>query len=309
LWLHEQDLKKNDRLPLTAQMSVLEAEQVLWKALADGHLVGEAIDQNATPIDVPQREWSYLKHFEERERDVVKYHPNDPRPAFRDIKLKRNELMQLWPAAADNPVVSEPSTLIEPMMLEPMVRAPAAGYVPLCVALHWIMTRGGTRNVHVDDADAWGAAVGELHSLICDERVELIGRPRDSSLTRQFPGHSFSLVKILAPVHRAISELLLSAPAHVDCCCFTSREEWHSSYNDKLYEPGQPGPSWTHLQVRKSAILDRWAKPSGHMQTEGACREWLIEQMQKSRSARPKSKNKFWSDDVRSRFPSLARRQ
>ena len=34
---------------------------------------------------------------------------------------------------------------IEPCMLEPLVEPGRSGYVPLCAALHWIMTGNGTR--------------------------------------------------------------------------------------------------------------------------------------------------------------------
>jgi hypothetical protein len=45
------------------------------------------------------------------------------------------------------------------------------------------------------------------------------------------------------------------------------------------------------------------------MQTETACKKWLVKQIQKSPGVRTKPKDRFWNDDVRKLFPSLAERQ
>ena len=54
---------------------------------------------------------------------------------------------------------------IEPCMLEPIANSTAA-YVPLCAALHWIMTDGGTRKIAIDNKRAWNSAVDKLLPLI-----------------------------------------------------------------------------------------------------------------------------------------------
>jgi hypothetical protein len=85
-------------LPSSWQMSVDEAETALWRALPERHLIAEAMNSERQPIDVPQREWSYLKLFEDGKRDVLKYDPLDWREPFSDVKLKRDDLLRLWPA-------------------------------------------------------------------------------------------------------------------------------------------------------------------------------------------------------------------
>ena len=52
--------------------------------------------------------------------------------------------------------------------------------------------------------------------------------------------------------------MLLSAPSHIACTPYVDEEHWRRDLNDKLYESGHSGPAWTHLQIRKSELLDRW---------------------------------------------------
>jgi hypothetical protein len=70
LALLEKILEAKGKLPLTRLMSVADAEEELWRALSEGRLVAEARDANGGPVDIPEREWTYLKLFEERKRDV-----------------------------------------------------------------------------------------------------------------------------------------------------------------------------------------------------------------------------------------------
>jgi hypothetical protein len=61
-----------------------------------------------------------------------------------------------------------PSEHVEPFMLEPIERAGTAGYVPLCVALHWIMTSGGVTRVRAGLGDRDGRA--QDRAVVCGLR-------------------------------------------------------------------------------------------------------------------------------------------
>jgi hypothetical protein len=308
LALLEAALEAKDEMPATAQMPARDAQNVLWQALLDGHLVAEARDQDGRPTDIPAREWSYLNLFEDGKRDALKYDALDRREPFTEVKLKRDDLLRLWPAVTVAAVQPEAERLITPEMLEPLTTPYLAGYVPLCVALHWIMTEAGTLTVHFDDAEAWAASVAELHPLICGGEVELIGKPRGGSLTERIPGSALALVKILAPLQQSIGDIVLEAPSHIDCSYFLGQENWAKRFNDRLYETGKPAPTWTHLQVSKAEVLARWPKPQPVVKTEAACCRWLVGEMQQSPKVRTKAKAAFWSD-ARTRFPTIGKRQ
>ena len=193
-------------------------------------------------------------------------------------------------------------------MLEPMTAPYLAGYVPLCVALHWIMTNGGTLAVRLGDRQAWTAAVAKLHPLICGGEIEVIGLPRAGSLTEPLPGSALALVKVLAPLQTSIGDILLDAPSHIDCSFFCGQELWAKSFNDKLYQTGKPTPAWTHLQVNKAHVWARWPKPGAVAKAEAACSQWLMDQMRQSPTRRPKSKEAFWQE-ARTRFHRLGKLQ
>jgi hypothetical protein len=91
-------MREAHRLPVTACLSVDDAEKELWRALSDGRLVAEALDAEGRLVDVPQREWSYLKLFEDGKRDVLTYGPLDNHQPFTSLKLKRDDLRRIWPA-------------------------------------------------------------------------------------------------------------------------------------------------------------------------------------------------------------------
>jgi hypothetical protein len=70
---------------------------------AMGCIIGKPVDcsgsehQGGIPVDIPERDWGYLKLFEERERDCLKYEPLDAREPYADVKLKRVDVFRLWP--------------------------------------------------------------------------------------------------------------------------------------------------------------------------------------------------------------------
>ena len=201
-----------------------------------------------------------------------------------------------------------PPDYVEPTMLEPMEDRDGAGYVPLCVALQWIMTAGGSLRVRLDDAKAWASAVAKLRPFLATGNFEVIGLPGAGGLPEVIPSTAFALVKILPPVNNPLVDILLSSPSHIDCACYLGDENWIKHFSDQLYVTGKRAPVWTHLQVRKAEILSRWPKPTPIQRAETACIAWLTDVMRNSPTTRPKSKDAFWNE-ARLQFPGLARRQ
>jgi hypothetical protein len=83
--------------PANQKMTIRDAEKALWRALEEGQLVAEGMDATGKPVDIPEREWPYLRLFEERERDALKYHALDRYERYTRVHLKRSDLLRLWP--------------------------------------------------------------------------------------------------------------------------------------------------------------------------------------------------------------------
>jgi hypothetical protein len=223
--------------------------------------------------------------------------------AFQQRGRGARERQVVW-----EPIILNPPGPIEPSMLEPMTNVAADGDVPLCVALHWIMSNGGVRAVNLDDTEAWASSVEKLRPLICADKVALIGLRPGHSDAERIPGLAFCVIKILMPFQETMRDILLNALPHVVCYCFEGREAWRDGWNDKLYETGRPEPSWAHLEVLKSDLLVHWPRPPAVVQNEIACSSWLEQEMRASPLLRPRPKAAFW-EEARKRCPSLRRRQ
>jgi hypothetical protein len=70
-------------------MTLPQAEKQLFAALAAGRIVAIAKNAAGHVVDIPQREWPYLRVFEEQEQDVLKYDPLDREPASEIAALLR----------------------------------------------------------------------------------------------------------------------------------------------------------------------------------------------------------------------------
>jgi hypothetical protein len=307
LLILEHGFERRSDLPSTARLPVAEAERELWEALGDERLAAAALDSNGRPVEVPAREWSYLKLFEDGKRDVLKYDAHDRGCPYTGVKLKRDDLLRLWPATP--PAQAQPTShVVEPQMLEPVTKPGREGLVPLCAAVHWIMTQCGTVRVTLDDLRAWDDACEKLVPFIVSGEISLIGTPPGDGLSEHIPGHALATVKILPPLMASISDICLNAPSHIACSNYLGRDNWRQHFNDRLYKSGQARPAWTHLQVSKSAILSRWSLPTPTNQWQQACRRWLITQMKESSSARPKPKAAFWAE-AKGKFKPISKRQ
>ncbi len=308
LTLHDLWRTAHNTLPPTRQMSVRAAEQELWQSLSDGKLVAEGLNEQGKPVDIPQREWSYLKLFEEWDRDVLKYEALN-REAFSQVKLKRDELLSLWPRISV-PLQSIEKVVcpIEPQMLAPIADGDSSGFVPLCTALQWIMTDCGRRAAMMDDAVRWYESVREIWPYICDGQIEIIGLQAGHSLTTRIPGEMLTVAKVLPPIENSIDDILLNSPSHIACTSYINQQLWERDFTDTLYETGRPAPAWTHLQIRKSQILERWPRSPSFVSLENGCYRWLFQMMQAAPSDRPKSRAAFLSE-AKTRFEGIADRQ
>lgn len=308
LSLTEATIKAELERPASAQMSASEAEKALWRRLSEGALIAEALNEQGRPIEIPARDWSYLKLFDDGRRDVLRFEALDPTEPYTQVKFRRDDLLRLWPAAQESAGTSmDAEAFIEPSMLEPLQGPERAGYVPLCAAIHWIATDGGLHRVRLFDLESWSAAIAKLRPLIASGEFEVIGLPRGGGLAEAVAPAAFALVKILPPIPNSLGDILVSSASHVNCNFYVGEAGWRDHFNDGLYVSGERGPAWTHLQVKKSDILRRWPKAESRVNLETGCQKWLEEQM-RTHSTQPSPKAGYLKESSE-RFPGLAKRQ
>jgi len=97
LLLEQEYMRLNGRLPSTFEFSPVEAELELRRALSDGRLTADGFNRNGDLVEIPAREWPRLQHFEERDRDVFKFHPLDQYETYSEVLFQRDELLREWP--------------------------------------------------------------------------------------------------------------------------------------------------------------------------------------------------------------------
>jgi hypothetical protein len=238
----EKPLRARKELPSTAKLTVSQAVKQLFAKLAAGQIIASAKNAFGQVVDIPQREWPYLRLFEERERDVLKYDPLDKEPAFTEINLPRDRLKVIW---QESP--------IEPYMIEPMMRQRREGYVSLCSALHWIMTEAGRKVGHLDDTQSWDAAVARLIPLISTGEVEIIGRDTGGQ-PKTMDGVMFAGISVGQPLRESF-RLIAGDNPWISCTPYVDEECWGRDFNDHMYLKRFGPASWTHLQVRKADVL------------------------------------------------------
>jgi hypothetical protein len=279
-------IKKN--VPETRQVAVAEAVQLLQRALSDGRIVAEAINEAGRPMEIPGHDWPHLKIIEEKDVDVLKFNILDAAPAYREVQLKRDAILQLWPPITQHRAYSVEHALVDLAMIEPIAKSRKEGLIPLCSAVHWIMTKRGTVPRELGDTQAWDSASAELLSLLQEGDMELVGVKVAGSLPEAVPRNYLALAKSTFFLKVQDAHAMPDEAASIACVPFTDVNQWTAGLNDRLYLQGRP--AWTHLQVHKSKVLERWPTPTPQRQPEVACRQWLLEQMRQSPSRRPKSK-------------------
>ena len=152
------------------------------------------------------------------------------------------------------------TAFVDTGMLAPVWEFGSEGHVPFCVAIQWIMTAGGSKRICINDADAWACAVEKLRPLLSTGHLEIIGTPFGRAESAIVPSLVFATMPIPPPLSGNLGNFVLSS-AYIDCCPYFGRQDWERGHNDKVYQPGEPSPKWTNLQVRKADLLSRWPKP------------------------------------------------
>lgn len=310
LSLSEAVMEPGDELPASYQMKASEAKKVLWRSLSQGDLTAEALNEQGRPTDIPAREWSYLKLFEDGKRDVLRYDALDRAEPFTKVKLKRDDLMRLWPEVQVAAVIDGDAATwqIEREMLQPLLEQAVAGFVPLCAAVHWIMTGGGARPTTINDRTVWQDSTEKLRALITSGEIELNGLRRGRGLTERIPGEALAVILILPPLYNTLDQITLDAPSHIVCTPYVDAEHWSKDFNDQLYERNTAGATWTHLQVKKSQVLKFWPRSAPVVRAQNDCGRWLTALMRESPNTRPQPKMQYWTQ-AKNRFRSLTLRQ
>ena len=161
------------------------------------------------------------------------------------------------------------------------------------------------RTLAIDDDTAWNSSVDKLFPLLCDGSIELIGLVCGRSRAEPIQPHSLALVRLLSPFKDWVG---VNSSAHIVTFPFVDDEHWRRGFNDQLYHNSQVIPAWTHLQVRKADVLSLSPKPTSTVKSEGACYDWLCEQMVRALEVRPKPRAIF-ADEAMKRFHPLSKRQ
>lgn len=243
LSLSETYLKSIEELPDTTRMSIAEAQKQLLTTLAEGRLVAVAKNASGQIVDIPKREWPYLELYVEGQSDVLKHDALESPAAFSEIKLARDDLKGLWP-----------EDLIELYMIEPMTRSGEAGYVPLCVVLHWIITEAGQKRVRLNDLIAWKASVATLLPFVETGQVEVIGRPRSGGSPKPIDGYVFAGIAVPPPLEVSF-ELICGDNPWISCTPYIDAEHHNHSFNDQLFLDRAADASYSHIQVKKADVL------------------------------------------------------
>ncbi len=111
LALLDQILRAQGNVPSTAVMTIPEAVAVLWQALSKGSLIAQGFDAHGAVVEIPSREWVYLRLREERGRDVLRYDAVSRPEPFTAVTLQQSDLLRLWPVTGEFPVL--PATVID----------------------------------------------------------------------------------------------------------------------------------------------------------------------------------------------------
>lgn len=242
LMMEEAFMRSTGTFPTAKQMTVADAEKRLWEVLGEGTLIAVARDNAESVVEIPKRDWSYLKHYEEKDQDVLKLHVLDDKPAYKDVKIARNDLMRLWQASP-----------FEANMIEPMTRTSTAGYVPLSSALMWICTKAGTEAMDLEDVELWDDSVAQLLSLISSGEIEILGRLNSGGPSEKIPSHYFASIIVSRPL--SDYPFLFSDDPWISCTPFIDLQHWNGDFNDKVLLEKSGPATWTHLQVKKSDVL------------------------------------------------------
>jgi hypothetical protein len=86
-----------DRANVSAVMTIREAVAALWQESSEGHLVGLGFDAHGVVVEIPSREWVYLRLREQGERDVLSYDTGSQLEPFTAVTFRQSDVLRLWP--------------------------------------------------------------------------------------------------------------------------------------------------------------------------------------------------------------------
>jgi hypothetical protein len=304
LTLLDAHMRDNDSLPQAARMRPSDARDVLWQALSENKLLGEAFDRSGALIEIPARQWCRLEIFEERSGDVLKYNFIDKEEPFTEVRFRRADVMHLWPQYVAVDIAKASSGYLTDHPLELLLSNVA--YVPLSLAVCWVATAGGTNQISLEDQNSWKSASEKLMDRISDGSIEIVGRDAEQ-MTQALPRTAFVGLDVPHPFSLEF-EHILSEVTHINCYFFEDRAAWAKSFSDEYHLARKPQPIWTHLQVKRDQVLKLWPKPSASARAKLECKRWLMEQMQRSPLERPKPKTEYKREAIK-RFSKLTERQ
>jgi hypothetical protein len=305
LQIRDRSMREAGALPKTAQLTPGQAERDLLRCLSEGQLIAEGLDRLGTPVEIPSREWEYIKLCEDkRGRQVFRYNLLDRDAAYSEVRFKRDDLIAIWPRGE---AVDLDALQLESMLDLPLGRIIGKEvYVPLSLAICWVATRGGVNPTAWRDESDWRTAAAAILREISDGRIEVFGYDKDR-LPNVVPRTIFTSIAVSHPLSE-IAGLLPLEETYLSSRFFIGEQEWLRGFNDQLYLSRNRRPAWTHLQARRAQIEKLWPKPSATSYARSECQRWLSEEIKASPEIRPHPKSYYW-ELARKRFKRITERQ
>jgi hypothetical protein len=295
-------LRREGSLPVSARLAPDQAIAELWGFLSEGRLVADGFDRDGRLVEIPAMEWSRLQLFQEDDQDVLKYHGLDCDGPYHDIELRRADVTSLWPRYVPIEIDSLDLGNLTRIQIELMTGNDA--YIPLSVALCWVITDRGQKDVSLRDETAWKTGVGRLMPKICDGSIEIIGRDLEQ-IGKTLPSTAFDSIDVPHPLN---IPHLFDASTFIQSNLFTGDGSWKCEGGDQFFSAGSARPRWTHLKVHRAQVLRLWPIPMGTSKARLECERWLCEKIKESPVRQPKSKSAF-SKEARQKFYQLSVRQ
>jgi hypothetical protein len=255
LGMLEKELFASGGLPATAQLTPAAAEEDLWRKLSEGLLRADGFDRNGALIEIPVREWSRLKLFEERNQDAVKYSAMDQYQPYSQVTFLREDLTQIWPRYepfdTSTPLHSESFQPLDPHR---------PGWMPFSEGAYWIACEGGSKSIHVQDIEVWKESVSRLLAHISAGKIAVTGRRRGQGLSVPIEATSFVGIRIDYPYSQTPIELLVGSTPHLSCYGVAADEElWETNFHDALIGQHRQVPEYSHLQVCNADLAREFA--------------------------------------------------
>ncbi|KRQ94452.1 hypothetical protein [Bradyrhizobium valentinum] len=106
LALQDELLRGRTNVSSRAVMRIREAVAALWHALSENHLVAQGFDAHGAVVEIPSRQWAYLRLREEKGRDVLRYDAVSRPEPFTEVTLRQSDALRLWPVTRESPILS-----------------------------------------------------------------------------------------------------------------------------------------------------------------------------------------------------------